>query len=182
MLSDKEKLELLKIARQTLEIYLKDGEMPAFDFISNKLTEDGAAFVTLHRQGKLRGCIGMLQATEPLFQTVQNMVVAAALEDPRFDPVKVSELSEIDIEISVMSPMRRIGTILEIEVGRDGICVSKGPSRGVLLPQVAAENDWNSEEFLSNTCLKAGLDADTWQHGDVKIEIFSVELISEKSS
>lgn len=180
MLSEKEKEELLSIARKTLEVYLTERKIPSIETKSENLKQSGGAFVTLHENEALRGCIGVFEAPEPLYQNVQRMAVAAATEDPRFFPVTFEELSGIDIEISVLSPRKPIKDINEIIVGKHGIWVSRGINRGVLLPQVATEQKWNREEFLSHTCMKAGLDQDTWKGGNLNIEIFSAEVFGEK--
>lgn len=180
MLSEKEKEELLKIARNTLEIYLKEKRVPQFDVCYEKLLDSGGAFVTLHEGDQLRGCIGLFEAPDPLYQVVQKMAMAAATEDPRFNPVHLSELGQINIEISVLSPRKSIAHLSEIQVGTHGLCVARGFRKGVLLPQVATENHWNREEFLSHTCLKAGLPADAWEKGDLKIEIFCAEVFGEE--
>lgn len=180
MLSEKEKEELLKIARRTLESYLKDRSMPSFDSLSENLLTPQGAFVSLHKEDDLRGCIGRFESPDALFKTVQIMAIAAATEDPRFHSVMSEELSEIDIEISALSPRQQVASLDEIEVGKHGIQISKGINRGVLLPQVAVDQKWNREEFLTHTCIKAGLPPDAWTQEDIKIEIFSAEVFSEK--
>lgn len=195
MLSEKEKEELLKLARRTLEVYLKDKEIPTFDLLSGELTKPGGAFVTLHHEntlarvtrsgvaassGTLRGCIGQFESSDPLHKTVQKMAIAAATEDPRFYPVHLSELPEIQIEISVLSPLETVQRLTDIKVGVHGVCVSEEYHRGVLLPQVATEHCWDRETFLSQTCLKAGLPPDVWEKGSVLIQIFTAEVFREK--
>jgi AmmeMemoRadiSam system protein B/AmmeMemoRadiSam system protein A len=157
--------ELLSLARRTLQEYLGTGVSTEHAEVSMALVEPSGAFVTLKLHGQVRGCIGTLWASEPLGETVQRMAVAAASRDSRFTPVTGEELSQIDIEISVLSPMRYIRDVGEIEVGRDGIYITQGPQSGVLLPQVATEQGWDRDEFLRQVCYKAGLPSEAWQQG-----------------
>jgi AmmeMemoRadiSam system protein A len=136
------------------------------------------AFVTLRRGPHLRGCIGTFQATEPLHRTVAAMARAAALEDPRFRPVRPEEVAELAIEVSVLTPMRRVRDAGEIEVGRHGLWIVRGHHRGVLLPQVATEYGWSREEFLEHTCRKAGLPPGAWREG-ADIYVFEAEVFGE---
>ncbi|MFQ5480040.1 MAG: AmmeMemoRadiSam system protein A [Thermodesulfobacteriota bacterium] len=135
-------------------------------------------FVTLHKAGSLRGCIGNFTSDTPLYENIKDMACAAAFNDPRFTPVSLEELPSIHIEISVLSPLREIKDINEIEVGRHGIFIQRGYSRGVLLPQVAVENGFDRETFLEHTCMKAGLSPGCWKE-DVKISIFEADIFSE---
>lgn len=171
---------LLELARKTIEAWLKTKEMIELPPAEGALAEKSGAFVTLHKKGQLRGCIGHLIGTAPLIQTVQNMAIAAATEDPRFPPVEPVEMKSIDIEISVLSPMKRIKNVSEIEVGKHGILLGRGWQQGVLLPQVATEYKWNRETFLRHTCLKAGLAEDAWKDPDTTIEIFSAQVFGER--
>lgn len=179
MLSEKEKEELLTIARRTLEAFLKEGMLPSFDLISENLQKPGGAFVTLRFKEALRGCIGRFDSPEPLYQVVQQMVLASALEDPRFQPVGIDEAPHLKIEISVLSTKQTIDQLSEIIIGRHGLSVSLGFFRGVLLPQVAIENKWNREEFLTHACLKAGLPPNAWEKGGLKLEVFTAEVFGE---
>ncbi|MBI4411102.1 MAG: AmmeMemoRadiSam system protein A [Deltaproteobacteria bacterium] len=180
MLSEKEKEELLSIARRMLETSLSGGKRADPKPSSDNLNRPGGAFVTLHKGSLLRGCIGRFDAPDPLYSTVQQMALAAATKDPRFPPVLASELEELQIEISVLSPRQKISDVQEIKVGIHGLCVAKGFFRGVLLPQVAIEENWSREEFLSYTCLKAGLPPSAWREGDLEIETFTAEVFGEK--
>ena len=128
----------------------------------------------------LRGCIGHIIGILPLKETIQKMSVASSTQDPRFPPVELSELNNIDIEVSVLSPPKKISNPEEIEVGKHGIVISKGFFKGVLLPQVATEQGWDRETFLEHTCLKAGLPTDAWKKG-ATIEIFSAQVFGEKA-
>jgi AmmeMemoRadiSam system protein A len=146
------------------------------------LLKEMGAFVTLHEHGQLRGCIGNLMGQEPLYLTVRDMAVEAAVGDPRFPAVELSEAKELEIEISVLSPMERIDSVDKIELGKHGVLVKRGFRSGVFLPQVATETGWSKEEFLSHLCAgKAGLSPDAWKDKATEIYIFSAEVFSEKS-
>ncbi len=173
-----ERNELLKIARTAITEYLKKGEKIYPEVKNEKLKENRGVFVTLHVGGKLRGCIGYPLPYKPLYQAVVDNAIHAATEDWRFEPIKLNELNELEIEISVLTLPRRIENYSEIEVGRHGIIVSKGGNRGLLLPQVPVEYGWDLEEYLSNGCLKAGLPSDEWRRG-VDIEVFEAEIFKE---
>lgn len=180
-LTDDDKRTLLKLVRETIQMWVSDDKKPLLPKTEGNLGVETGAFVTLHKKGELRGCIGHMICTAPLVETVQNMAIAAATEDPRFPRVKTEELNDIDIEISVLSPMKRIKDVGEIEVGKHGILLGKGWNRGVLLPQVATEQGWDRDTFLKHTCLKAGLSPDDWKDPETIIEIFSAEVFGEKS-
>ena len=142
------------------------------------LVQPSGAFVTLEKQNQLRGCIGNLSTSRELYRTVQEMAVAAATQDRRFSPVTAEELSELTIEISVLSPLEYVRAPSNVRVGRDGLYVSSGPYSGVLLPQVATEQRWSREEFLDQVCLKAGLAQDAWRQGAILYR-FEAQLFSE---
>lgn len=178
-LSKEDKLLLLNIARETIESYVRTRKIPAFDAQSPALLEERGAFVTVNKKGELRGCIGVFTSDKPLYLTVADMAVSAAAQDSRFTPLVASELSHISIEISCLSPMKKIKDISEIEVGRHGLYIAKGYCRGVLLPQVATEYGWNRKQFLEHTCLKAGLTPDSWKQG-VDIYTFEAEVLGEE--
>jgi len=173
-----EKIQLLRIARQSVEAAVRGKSLPEFKVTAARLKEKRGAFVTLTEAGELRGCIGHIVGTEPLWKCVSEMSVAAALQDPRFSPVKPAELGQIEIEISALTPLRRISDPAEIQVGRDGIYIEKGYYHGLLLPQVATDYGWDRNEFLENTCLKAGLPRGAWREGAV-IQIFSAQIFNE---
>lgn len=179
-LSKEDKEQLLSIARKSLEGYLSKGRIPSFEVTSPKLKEKRGAFVTLKKAGMLRGCIGLIYPIKPLYQTVAEMAIASAVDDPRFPPLSLEELPLIEIEISVLSPLERVKSIEEIEVGKHGLYIRRGPFAGLLLPQVAAEYNWDRETFLQHTCLKAGLPSYAWQDGDTEIYKFTAEVFSEK--
>lgn len=144
------------------------------------LEEKRGAFVTLHKQGELRGCIGYIEAIKSLRETIREMAQSAAFHDPRFPPLKESEFPLVDIEISVLSPIEPVPSVDDIEVGKHGLIISRGLQRGLLLPQVASERGWDRITFLQHTCLKAGLPPDAWQKG-ARIEYFSAFVFGEKT-
>ncbi len=177
-LTDDEKTVLRNVVRSTLEHVVNGGPVPTFNNLNGKLGERWGAFVTLTKRGCLRGCIGHIIGDKPLIHTVADMARAAALEDPRFPNVKPGELDDIEFEISVLTPIRKIDDIEEIVVGRDGIIISNGWNRGLLLPQVATEYGWDRITFLEHTCNKAALPKDAWKDDDTTIEMFSAEVFS----
>lgn len=180
MLTKEEKEILLAIARDSIEAAVNKTPYFLPSSQTPQLEEKCGAFVTLHSQGELRGCIGYIEGIIPLMETVQEVAVKAALEDPRFDPVNADELENIDIEISVLSPLKKINDLNKIEVGKHGLVIKHGYSRGLLLPQVAVEYNWDRETFLSQTCRKAGIGADKWKDPAIEIFIFSAEIFGEK--
>lgn len=177
-LSDDEKEILLTTARESIKEHLtgKPGNYP--EPTKHIMTKCGA-FVTLHKLSSLRGCIGYVIPIKPLYETVKDVAVSSAFQDPRFPPLRREEFEQIDIEISALSPLRRISDINEIKVGIHGIMMKRGFSSGLLLPQVAVEQKWDLETFLTNTCYKAGLNGDCWKHRDTEIEIFSAIVFGE---
>jgi hypothetical protein len=178
-LSKEEKALLLKLARETIESYVRTKRIPSFEVNSPKLMERRGAFVSIKERGELRGCIGVFTSDKPLYLTVVDMAVSASTQDPRFTPLAASELPQISIEISCLSPMKKIKDISEIEVGRHGLYIVKGYCRGVLLPHVATEYCWDRTQFLEHTSLKACLPADGWKEG-ADIYIFEAEVFGEK--
>jgi AmmeMemoRadiSam system protein B/AmmeMemoRadiSam system protein A len=176
-LNHDEQVELLGIARQSIQAAVNGKPAPAFLPTEGKLTDDGAAFVTITIGGHLRGCIGYTEAIMPLYKCVSDCAISAAMRDPRFQPLSVDEYPKIDLEISVLTPLVEISDIDEIKVGRDGLMISKMGRRGLLLPQVATDYNWDCEEFLINTCRKAGLPDDAWQEG-AKIQKFTAFVFS----
>ncbi|MCD6407937.1 AmmeMemoRadiSam system protein B, partial [bacterium] len=158
MLTEKQKKELLKIAKETLEYYLSGKKLPELKIDDPVLKEKRGVFVTLKKHGNLRGCIGYIQPIKPLAEAVREMAIQSATQDPRFPPVKYEELKDIEIEISVLTVPKRVKSPDEIVLGRDGVIVKRGFRQGVFLPQVAEETGWTKEEFLSALCShKAGL-------------------------
>jgi len=169
---------LLGLARRTIEHYLKSGKAPQLKIEDEYLKENRGAFVTLKVKDQLRGCIGYPLPYKPLYETIIDVAISAATQDYRFQPLTYEELKETRIEISVLSLPQPIKDIKEIEVGRHGIIISKGPNKGLLLPQVPLEYDWDLETYLRHGCLKAGLDEDDWKKG-VQIEVFEAQVFSE---
>jgi hypothetical protein len=178
-LNETERDYLLRLARWSIASRLgidhPRPERPA----SKILERPSGAFVTLKIAGRLRGCIGYIEAIEPLERTVEKMARAAAFEDPRFPPLAEEEFDRIHIEISVLSPLRPIRGVEDVQVGRDGLVVERGFQRGLLLPQVATEYGWDAETFLEQTCRKAGLPTTAWQQPGTKLWAFSAEIFAE---
>ncbi len=175
-LSEEEKEELIGIARSAIERGVKGDTPSAGPPVSKKLEEPRGAFVSLHKRGMLRGCIGSLEPVAPLYKTVEEMAQSAAFRDPRFRPVTEDELPGLDVEISVLTPFREITDIDEIEVGVHGLMVAKGYRSGLLLPQVATERNWDRVTFLEQTSAKAGLPSDAWKDRDTRIYVFSADV------
>ena len=174
-----ERKKLLSVARVSIDAVLRRKPAPDPKLTEPSLTGHQGAFVTLHKDGQLRGCIGRFTADEPLYRVVSQMAVAAATQDFRFSPVTLPELDKIEIEISVLSPLRKMGDVSELELGKHGIYVMKGARGGCYLPQVADETGWSKEEFLGHCCLeKAGLEADAWKK-DADVYLFTAEVFSE---
>jgi AmmeMemoRadiSam system protein A/AmmeMemoRadiSam system protein B len=177
--------ELLRIARETVTSFIKEGRAPAIDAskLPPELRENGACFVTLQNHGQLRGCIGNMEARGPLWESVQQNAVHAC-QDPRFtdNPVTASELRQVDIEISRLTPMKKVKSFDEIIIGRHGLLIEVGMNRGVLLPQVAYERGWTRDEFLSQVCWKAGLPPNAWRKPEAVLYSFEAEVFGEPES
>jgi AmmeMemoRadiSam system protein B/AmmeMemoRadiSam system protein A len=178
-LSEEEHKILLNIARQSIEAYVNGKSLPSFDVPNGKLTDDGAAFVTINKHHQLRGCIGYTEAIMPLYQTISTCAVKAASEDPRFPKLTKSEYPDIELEISVLTPLEKITDVNKIEVGKHGLMLQKGYYRGLLLPQVATSYGWDRDTFLDHTCRKAGMSPGCWKD-DCDIYIFSAEVFGEE--
>ncbi|MBN2432098.1 MAG: AmmeMemoRadiSam system protein A [Acidobacteria bacterium] len=182
-LSDEEKETLLRLARHTLTAYLATGKMPEFDSERFKLTpslcEQCGAFVTLNKRHQLRGCIGYVVAVKPLYVAVQEMVINAAVRDPRFPPVTAAELSEIKMEISVLSPLEPCADPNHVTVGRHGLVIQKDGRSGLLLPQVPVEWGWDRTQFLRQVCAKAGLPSEAYKEQDAVLYVFTAEVFHE---
>ena len=185
-LSAEDRKWLLRLARRTLEhLEPRGSEIPEESVlvagqIPEPVLDPRGAFVSLHAGGALRGCIGYVRPVAPLYRSVIENAVNAARCDPRFEPVRPDEVAGLEIEISAMRPPREIQDANEVQVGRDGLIVSRKGRRGLLLPQVAAEYGWDREAFLQHTCRKAGLPDDAWRKPDTRIETFSAEVFSEE--
>jgi AmmeMemoRadiSam system protein A len=178
---DIDRAELLKLARTTLETYLKNGKIPPYQTSCEEFLEQKGAFVSLHNGGELRGCIGQLVADRELYKIVQHCVLSAALEDTRFLSVTPDEVNGLSIEISVLTPFRRIQDANEIEVGRHGLYMVRGGYRGLLLPQVATQYGWDRTQFLEHTCIKSGLPVNSWRDPQTVIYTFEAEVFSDES-
>lgn len=179
-LSPKESIFLLQLARQTLENYFTKQQIKLNNLPQGLFSQHGA-FVTLRKQGELRGCIGLVESDQLLYQTVCQMALESALTDPRFWPLKKEELKDVKIEISVLTKPQKINSAEEIKLGVDGVIVKRGFCRGVFLPQVARETGWSLAEFMDHLCAdKAGLSADAWQAEDCEIYTFQVQIFEEK--
>ncbi|MCK4554898.1 AmmeMemoRadiSam system protein A, partial [Candidatus Parcubacteria bacterium] len=169
--------------RATVESYVRDGKVPKFDVSDERLKWKEGAFVTIHKDSKLRGCIGQIVPSgKPLWQVVRDMAIAACSKDHRFSPVSKKELDDIDYEVSVLSVPEKINNWQDIELGKHGIILQKGLRSGVFLPQVADETGWSKEEFLSQLCWqKAGLAPDCYKNdSDVELKVFTAQVFREK--
>ena len=190
-LAEREKQLLLQIARSALALGVAAGadsaagagnKSPLLDFPNEEfLQQPAGAFVTLHRRGRLRGCVGQLPGSDTLAEVVAHCARAAALHDSRFEPVQAAELSEIEVEVSVLSALEDV-TMEAIVAGKHGLVVSQGRQRGVLLPQVATQFNWSAQRFLEETCVKAGMDREAWKDTATRVQAFTAEVFSEADS
>jgi MEMO1 family protein len=180
MINKEQQQELLKIARKTIESYVTSGTVPEFNTQDQLLKEKRGVFVTLNKEHQLRGCIGYIMPIEPLYLAVSKMAIESATGDPRFPPVTKEELSNLQIEISVLSVPERVKDPANIILGTHGVIVRKGGRGGVFLPQVARETGWSKEEFLNELCAqKAGLPENAWQDKDTELYTFSAQVFGE---
>jgi uncharacterized protein len=180
VLSFDERKELLRIARATLREFLRSGIIPPGKPHRDCLVAPAAVFVTLHLESALRGCIGTQTEDKPLYRAVQEMAVAAATRDPRFEPVTANELADIDIQISVLSDRQRCTGAGSVSVGVHGLCIEARGHRGLLLPQVAVDAGWDATTFLARVCAKAGLPDDAWQDQDAVVETFTAQVFQDQ--
>ena len=181
-LTNEEHRWLLGLARATIEAELEKRPLPSDPPPRGPLTEDRGAFVTLMKDGELRGCIGHVLGTEPLWLSVRSNALNAAFQDPRFPSVTGSELPRLEIEISALTPLWTVSRPEEIVIGRDGLFIERAPYRGLLLPQVAERYGWSPEVFLDQTCRKAGMQPGCWKDTDAAISAFSAEVFSEEDT
>jgi AmmeMemoRadiSam system protein A len=185
MISSKEELEMLEIARESIAHALvggnrrSEGRHLRSQKPEGRLAEPAGAFVTIRIGHDLRGCIGYIVSDRPLAEVISEVAVKAALEDPRFPPLTQSELGRATLEISVLSPLKEVAGVDEVQVGRDGLLIELGRYRGLLLPQVATEQGWDREQFLDHTARKAGLPSNAWKDPAAKIYRFTAEIIHE---
>lgn len=177
-LTQDERRELLQVARNSIRAGLRGDSGPTLAAPSPTLIRPAGAFVSLHRNGHLRGCVGSLCADRPLWTTVAEMARAAAFDDPRFPPLREGELVDIEIEISRLGPLSPVRAE-DVVPGRHGIVVQRGERRGVLLPQVSQRYGWDRETFLAEVCQKALLPAGAWRAPDTRIEVFEAEVFGD---
>jgi len=182
MLSKEDRKVLLKIACESISNYFSKGKV-SFDLPIEQpaLRKPSGVFVSIHKGGELRGCIGYIEPVEALWKAVRDMAISAAFRDPRFEPLSEDELPLLEIEISVLSPLVKIKTIDEIVVPKHGLYIVKGFYSGLLLPQVAAKYHWDKKTFLEETAAKAGLPPNAWKDKETEIYIFEAEVFSTKS-
>ncbi len=177
-LPEAERRALLELARRALTEIVLHGTILDAPPPTGRLAEPAGVFVSIHCEGRLRGCLGKVESTAPVAEAVAQCAISVAREDPRFEPVHAEELPGLEIEISVLS---RLEPIIpeQIEVGRHGLLVRRGALRGLLLPQVPLPYRWSPERFLEETCVKAGLPRDSWKDPETRIEAFTAEVFSE---
>jgi uncharacterized protein len=178
MTSDPDRRLLLQLAREAITAHVASAPLPE-PVMSGVLARPGGAFVSIHNRGELRGCIGHIEANDPIGRVVLRCAVAACSADPRFPVVTAAELPALDIELSLLGGLEPITGATDIEIGHHGLVVEQGSSRGLLLPQVAVEWRWSPETFLAQTCHKAGLPLDAWKKG-ARIWRFEAEVFGER--
>lgn len=178
-LSAREKDILLRTARESIRSALT-GEPPRYPEPTDNIQQKSGAFVTLHKDGNLRGCIGHIIALNPLFDAIKALARSSAFEDPRFPSLQLAEYDEIDIEISVLTPKVKAESPEQVEVGVHGVFIKAGPRSGVLLPQVPVEQGWNRRQYLTNLCYKAGLAGDCWTQSNTELYLFTAIVFGEK--
>lgn len=180
VLEDRDKRILLRNARESIASKL-EGRDPSYSEPAGALQDGFGAFVTLRMAGRLRGCIGTLHGDQSVAESIKNVARSSAFSDPRFPPVTLAEFADISIEISVLTPLEKQDSPDAVEVGKHGLYVKRGRSSGLLLPQVATEQGWDREEFLSATCKKAGLPGEAWREDHVDLYTFSAVVFSEEA-
>jgi AmmeMemoRadiSam system protein A len=178
-MNDTQKKFLLRTAGDTIRAVVTGKDAEKIEVTDDQLNANCGCFVTLKNNDRLRGCLGQFTSEKPLSELVVEMARASATSDPRFlaDPITADELQQLDIEISVLSPLRRVDDPLSLRLGIDGIYIKRGCACGCFLPQVATETGWTREEFLSYCCShKAGLPENAWQDGDTEVYFFTAEV------
>lgn len=181
MLSHSEKTTLLALARERIESELEQ-RSPDYPTPTPALEQPSGAFVTLHgERNQLRGCIGQIEARGSLFDVVKSMAFSAAFSDHRFRPVSLAEWRSISLEISVLSPLRKLNDCSEIQIGTHGLYMTQGRRSGLLLPQVASERSWDVETFLEQTCRKAGLEPGAYKEPHTSVYLFSAIVFDENT-
>jgi len=178
-LNDQEKQFLLKLARDSISDFLKGKESAKREYFSDNLKTHSGAFVTLHINEQLRGCIGYVKAFKPVQDAIADLAISAAFNDPRFPSLSMEEYETIDLEISVLTPLEKVMDTSEIQIGRDGLIIKNGSYEGLLLPQVATEYNWDVPTFLEQTCIKANLSGDAWKNKETEIFSFSAIIFDE---
>jgi AmmeMemoRadiSam system protein A len=178
-LTEEDKHTLLQIARSAIQSAIEGKPLSPLIFRNEILQRPSGVFVTLRVENDLRGCIGYVEPLFPLAQATQDVAVKAALEDPRFKPLSASELKNVTIEISVLSPLEDLNNFEKIEIGKHGLVIDSGYRRGLLLPQVATEYGWDRMQFLTHTAIKAGLPQDAWKQKDIRLFTFTVDKFEE---
>ncbi|MCP4725510.1 MAG: AmmeMemoRadiSam system protein A [bacterium] len=182
ILSEETKAGLLQIARASIKAELRQSTTAEEEIFEKfELSDVSGIFVTIKNKGMLRGCIGHIHQESLTIETLKEVAASAAVNDPRFPSVTIDELEEIDIEITILSPFKLIEEKDEIEIGKHGLFIKSGYSQGLLLPQVAPENNFGKTEFLEHTCMKAGLGVNAWKEKETDIYIFSGEVFGEPS-
>lgn len=185
MLTKAQGTKLLKLARESIQSSFSGNHAKVNDELKKEFSENQGVFVTLHEHGMLRGCIGYPMPILPLYEAVISAARSAAFQDPRFPPLKEEEIDKIDLEISVLTVPELIESTENIDdkikIGENGLIIKSGLSSGLLLPQVATEYNWTVEEFLINTCHKAGLHPEAWKEDNVKLYKFQAQIFKEKN-
>lgn len=179
MLDNEMSNKLLRVARDAIDSCLTNTDSRPETIEDALLNQTAGCFVTIHKDGQLRGCIGNFVSNQPLYLEVAQMAVAAATTDPRFYAMSPEEIGDYSLDISVLSALVKIDNIEQLEVGTHGIYLEKDYSRGVLLPQVATEQGWDRQTFIEQTCIKAGLAINAWQSPQTAISIFTAQVISD---
>jgi len=178
-LSEQNKKFLLDLAKRTIKDYIETGRTPDPKIADPRLLANGATFVTINRNRMLRGCIGNIEPLMPLYRSVIQNAVSACSRDPRFPPMKKDELRDIDVEVTVLSPLEPLADVKDLRVGTHGLFIVKGNASGILLPQVATEYGWDALTFLEEVSQKAGLPRDAWKGKDAKLYIYTAEIIKQ---
>jgi AmmeMemoRadiSam system protein A len=182
MVTDDERRQLIAIARDAIACSLRNTPVPDPAPCAGRLADPGGAFVTIRTGGQLRGCIGYIESPLPLAKVVAEVAVKSATQDPRFPPLSPLELEEASLEVSILSPLQPVRDISDIRIGTHGLVLESGRHRGLLLPQVAVEYGWDVEEFLENTCRKAGLRDRAWKDPGAKLFMFTAEVCNEEQA
>jgi len=174
-LSEAQRRELLSLARRTVLSYVRTKKAPDADLKDVRLSANGATFVTIKRSSQLRGCIGNIQPVMPLYRSVIRNAVAASSQDPRFPPMTPEELSDMEVEVTILSPLEPVSDVKDIRIGTHGLSIVKDGRSGIFLPQVPVEQGWDLPTYLEQLCVKAGLPSDAWK--DAQLYRFSADIV-----